>query len=205
MTIIGLMGNQGVGKTTVLKLFVDYIEQSKIQKIEGGIDCKIEKVDFKGETEIPVQESEGYTKTVTPNKVVFIETATSTSHTLFAPGGDRDRAVVRMGIITISRIAKQVIALFDVSQNIKEQFKLYDLIRYLPKSVYVCLNKYDLLDPKDAEKKIAKIKAEIDDYFGKRKIEIKNYFYTCAIDKPDFKKYNDNSARMILDISLGRV
>ena len=106
MTIIGFMGNQGVGKTTVLKLFVDYLEQEKIANIEGGVDCKIEKVDFKGETEIKVEAEDGYTKTVTPNKVVFIDSETSTSHTLFAPGGDRDRAVVRMGIITISRIAK---------------------------------------------------------------------------------------------------
>jgi Ni2+-binding GTPase involved in maturation of urease and hydrogenase len=205
MTIIGFMGNQGVGKTTVLKLFVDYLEKQKISQIEGGVECTIEKVDFKGETEIKVEGEDGYTKTVTPNKVVFTETESNTSHTLFAPGGDRDRAVVRMGIITISRIAKQIVAIFDVSQSVKEQFKLFDLIRYMPKSIYVCLNKFDLLDAKDKDKKITKMKAEIEDYFTKRKIEIKNIFYTCAIDNPDFVEYNDNAARMILDISLSRV
>ena len=68
----------------------------------------------------------------------------------------------------------------------------------------MCLNKYDLLDAKDKDKKISKMKAEIEDYFNKRKIEIKNVFYTCAIDNPDFKEYNDNAARMILDIALAR-
>jgi len=210
MTIVGLMGNQGTGKTTILKLFDNYVEEQKIEKVEGGIKCSIEKTDFKGETEIKVDDDEGYTKTVTPNKVVFIETESGESHTLFAPGGDRDRAVVRMGIITISLIAKEVVAVFDVSQTLKEQFKLYDLIRYLPKSVYLCLNKYDLIassqneDPMTNEK-IQKIKGEVDDYFCKRRIEIKSTFYTCAIDKEGFKKFNDNAAKMLLDICLGRV
>lgn len=201
------MGNQGVGKTTILKLFVDYVEQQKIQNIQGGTPCKIEKVDFRGETEIKVDDGEGYSKTVNPNKVVFIESKSGQSHTIFAPGGDRDRAVVRMGIITISRIAKEVVAIFDVSQNLKEQFKLYDLIRYMPKQIYLCFNKFDLFttdenaDP-TSDKRIIKMKEEINDYFSKRHIEILDTFYTCAIDKANFKKFNDRTAKMIYDICV---
>jgi hypothetical protein len=205
MTIIGLMGAMNCGKTATLKLFVDYVEKQKIAKIEGGIDCTIEKVDFKGESAIEVEDSEGYTKTITPNKVVFIETKSKQSHTLFAPGGDRERAVIRMGIITISRIARQIIGIFALDQPMKEQFKLYDLIRYMPKTIYICLNKYDLLEGADKEKKVEKIKKEIQDYFEKRHITIKAFFQTCAIDKPDFGEFNDNAARMILDIALERV
>lgn len=201
---VGLMGAMNVGKTAVLKMFVDYIEKQKIDKIEGGAPCSIEKIDFKGESAIEVVDGEGYTKTVTPNKVVFVETKSHISHTLFAPGGDRDKAVIRMGIITISRIAKDIVALFAVDQSVKEQFKLFDLIRYMPKNIYICLNKYDLLPESTREKTIQKLKAEIQEYFDKRKIGILNYFYTCAIDKPDFVKFNDNTARMILDIALGR-
>jgi hypothetical protein len=205
MAILGLMGAMNVGKTAVLKLFVEYVEKNKISKIEGGVDCNIEKQDFKGESTVDVEEGEeDYNKTITPNKVVFIETKTGTSHTLFAPGGDRDRAVIRMGIITISRIARQIISLFALDQPLKDQFKLYDLIRYMPKSVHVCLNKYDLLEEKDRDKKLEKIKEQIEAYFKKRRITVKGYFQTCAIDIPDFKDFNDNAARMVLDIALGR-
>ncbi|UYP46505.1 hypothetical protein NEF87_002790 [Candidatus Lokiarchaeum ossiferum] len=207
MAILGLMGAMNVGKTAVLKMFVDYVEKNKIGKIKGGMDCQIEKQDFKGESEIEVDGDDGYSKTITPNKVVFTENKSGASHTLFAPGGDRDRAVIRMGIITISRIARQIVGLFALDQPLKEQFKLYDLIRYMPKTIYVCLNKYDLLEGSedDKVKKVESIKSEIEAYFKKRRITVKGFFQTCAIDKPDFIDYNDNTARMILDLALGRI
>lgn len=208
MVILGLMGAMNTGKTSVLQLFVDYVKKEKIGKIKGGIDCQIEKEDFKGESEISVPEGEeGFSKTITPNKVVFTEVKSGKSHTLFAPGGDRDRAVIRMGIITISRIARQMVGLFALDVPVKDQFKLYDLIRYIPnKSIYICLNKYDLLSGSDEEKNqfIDSIKEKIKEYFSKRHIEVKGFFQTCAIDKPEFSDYNDNTARMILDLALGR-
>ncbi|MHA1775875.1 MAG: hypothetical protein DRO88_10680 [Promethearchaeia archaeon] len=207
MAILGLMGAMNVGKTTVLQMFVDYVEKAKIGKIKGGVDCRIEKQDFKGESAIEVEDGEGFTKTITPNKVVFVEEKTGTSHTLFAPGGDRDRAVIRMGIITISRIARQIIGLFALDQPLKEQFKLYDLIRYMPKTIYICLNKYDLMEGTEDEKKakIEDFKEQITEYFKKRRITVKEFFQTCAIEKEGFEDYNDNVARMILDLVLNRV
>ncbi|MCF2138925.1 MAG: hypothetical protein K9W44_02565 [Candidatus Lokiarchaeota archaeon] len=207
MAILGLMGAMNVGKTTVLQMFVDYVEKAKIGKIKGGVECRIEKQDFKGESAIEVEDGEGFTKTITPNKVVFVEEKTGTSHTLFAPGGDRDRAVIRMGIITISRIARQIVGLFALDQPLKEQFKLYDLIRYMPKTIYICLNKYDLMEGSEDEKeaKIAEIKEKITEYFKKRRITVKEFFQTCAIEKEGFKEYNDNVARMILDLVLNRI
>ena len=202
MAIIGLMGAMNVGKTAVLKMFVDYVEKEKIGNIKDGLDCKIEKTDFKGESEIEVKNGDGYNKTITPNKVVFIETKSGASHTLFAPGGDRDRAVIRMGIITISRIARQIVGLFALDEGLKDQFKLYDLIRYMPKKIHVCLNKYDLLEGTDEEKQkiLEKKKEDITNYFKKRRIIVEGFFLTCAIDKPDFIDYNDNTARMILNL-----
>ncbi|MHA1613116.1 MAG: hypothetical protein ACTSVZ_00965 [Promethearchaeota archaeon] len=207
MAILGLMGAMNVGKTAVLQMFVDYVEKAKIGKIKGGVECHIEKKDFKGESAIEVDDGDGFTKTITPNKVVFVEDKSSTSHTLFAPGGDRDRAVIRMGIITISRIARQIVGLFALDQPLDEQFKLYDLIRYMPKTIYVCLNKYDLMEGTDAEKEqqINSVKEQISQYFQKRRITVKEYFQTCAIDKDGFEDYNDNTTRMILDLVLNRV
>ena len=207
MTIIGLMGAMNCGKTSVLKMFVSYVENNKISKIKGGVGCTIEKQDFGGESEIEVPEGEEeYTKTITPNKVVFIESKSDTSHTLFAPGGDKDRAVIRMGIITISRIARQIVGLFALDQDLNDQFELYDLIRYMPKEIYVCLNKFDLLEGSENEKKemIEKAKSKIEAYFKKRRITVKEFFKTCAVDKPDFQEFNDNTARMILDLALNR-
>ena len=204
MAILGLMGAMNVGKTSVLKIFVGYVENNKIEKIEGGVACKIEKTDFKGESDLDIpDDQEQYTKTITPNKVVFKNVDAGESHTLFAPGGDKDRAVIRMGIITISRIARQVVGLFSLSQDLKGQFQLYDLIRYMPKEIYVCLNKYDLFE--DDGENLDAIKKEITAYFKKRRIKVKGFFQTCAINKDDYKEYNDNAARMILDIALGRV
>ena len=206
MAIIGLMGAMNVGKTAVLKMFVNYVENEKIGKIDGGVECTIEKKDFKGESEIEVKDGEGFSKTITPNKVVFIETKTSKQHTLFAPGGDRDRAVIRMGIITISRIARQIVGLFALDESLKEQFKLYDLVRYMPKKIHICLNKYDLLEGTDEEKKkiLEKKKEDITNYFKKRRIIVEGFSFTCAIDKPNFLEHNDNTARMILDLVLKR-
>jgi len=206
MAIIGLMGAMNVGKTAVLKMFVDYVEKEKIGKIDGGMECTIEKKDFKGESEIEVKDGNGFSKTITPNKVVFIETKSGAGHTLFAPGGDRDRAVIRMGIITISRIARQIVGLFALDESLKEQFKLYDLIRYMPKKIHLCLNKYDLLEGTDEEKKkiLEEKKEKIREYFKKRRISIAGFSLTCAIDKPNFLEYNDNTARMILDLALDR-
>ncbi len=131
MAIIGLMGAMNVGKTAVLKMFVEYVEKKKIGSIEGGVECTIEKKDFKGESEIEVKNGDGFNKTITPNKVVFIETKSSASHTLFAPGGDRDRAVIRMGIITISRIAREIVGLFALDESLKDQFKLLESLKFL--------------------------------------------------------------------------
>lgn len=204
MTIIGLMGAMNVGKTAVLKMFVDYVENNRIAKIKGGVDCSIEVADFKGESEISVPEgTEEYSKTITPNKVVFVESKSGASHTLFAPGGDRDRAVIRMGIITISRIARKMVGLFALNQDLAEQFALYELIRYMPRSVHICLNKYDLLEGSETDKKkrVEEYEAEITKYFKKRRITIEGFFQTCAIPKEGFTEYNDNTARMILNLA----
>lgn len=206
MTIIGLMGAMNVGKTAVLKMFVDYVNKGKIDKIDGGTECKIEKEDFKGESEIEVKDGDGFSKTITPNKVVFTDIKTGLQHTLFAPGGDRDRAVIRMGIITISRIAREIVGLFALDESLKDQFKLYDLVRYMPKKIYVCLNKYDLLEGTDEEKEkiLEEKKEKIINYFKKRRIIVEGFFFTCAIDKPNFLEFNDNTARMILNRALNR-
>jgi translation elongation factor EF-Tu-like GTPase len=201
MVNIGLLGAVSVGKTTLLRLFVLYLTKNKIQEIEGGKACKVIKTDFSGEAVMNPESSDKETKTIHPNRVVFQELDTGRNHTMFAPGGDKNWAVVRMGIITISRIAKQIIAVFAADKPLKEQFEFYRDIRYFPKEISVCFNKVDLLDVDDKEKVLKDMQEKVTEMFNKRKIKIKNFFRTCAETKEEHADLNDNAARMILNIA----
>ncbi|MHA1339390.1 MAG: hypothetical protein ACTSRZ_04150 [Promethearchaeota archaeon] len=204
MVNIGLLGAVSVGKTSILRLFVLYVKKNKLQELEGGKACSIMKTDFSGEATLNPQnpETDKETKTIHPNRVIFKENDSGKNHTLFAPGGDRTRAVVRMGIITISRIAKQIVAVFAADRPLKEQFEFFEDIRYFPKEIYACINKFDLIEAADKEKFIKNMEEKIRDFFGKKNIKIKEFHRTCAESKEEYKDYNDNVAKMLLGIAL---
>ena len=126
------------------------------------------------------------------------------AHTIFAPGGDRQRAVVKMGIITISRIATQIIAVFSLDRDLDPQFEFFNDVRFFPDKIYVCINKVDLIEG-DREKKIEEMKKQIQDFFETRKIAISEFFITCGETVDDFddvEKYNNRVAEMILEITI---
>ncbi|GAG79320.1 unnamed protein product, partial [marine sediment metagenome] len=137
--------------TSLLRLFVRYVNKGDVEKVEGGKELQIVKTDFSGEATVPSgdkedKRNEKETKTIHPNRLVFREVDTKKAHTIFAPGGDRQRAVVKMGIITISRIATQIIAVFSVDRDLDQQFEFFNDVRFFPDSIYVCLNKFDLIE-----------------------------------------------------------
>jgi GTPase SAR1 family protein len=202
MVNIGLLGAVSVGKTTILRLFVKYLKTQKIEGVEGGKSCTTVKTDFSGEAVLDPETGVKETKTIHPNRVVFKEDDTKRNHTIFAPGGDRGRAVVRMGVITISRIAKQIVAIFAVDRNLEEQFQFFQDVRFFPKQIYICFNKYDLLEPGVREKTVEEMKSQIIEFFSKRKIGIRDFFYTCAESVEGMEKYNDAAAAMILKIAV---
>jgi len=205
---IGLLGDISVGKTSILRLFVRYINRGEIEKIEGGVSASVVKTDFSGEATVPRGNkvdtlNEKETKTIHPNRVVFREDASGKAHTIFAPGGDRSRAVVKMGIITISRIATQIIAVFSLDRELDRQFEFFNDVRFFPDKIYVCINKIDLLEG-DKEKELEKLTKKISDFFNKRKININEFFVTCGetIDSFDgVEEYNNHVAEMILKIT----
>lgn len=205
MTNIGLLGAVSVGKTTLLRLFVLYLNKGTIASIEGGVACKVEKTDFSGEAILDPDTGVKETKTIHPNRVVFTETSSGKAHTLFAPGGDRGRAVVRMGVITISRIAKEIIAIFACDRPLEEQFVFFSDVRFFPTDIYVCWNKVDLIKGDDKEAVLEEYKNEVVDFFAKRKITVRAFFRTCGEQLPGMESYNDNAAKMILDIALDRI
>lgn len=208
MVNIGLLGDVSVGKTSILRLFVRYLNKGDIEKVEGGLKCTVVKTDFSGEATIPGGEKEDKlnqkeTKTIHPNRVVFREDVSKKAHTIFAPGGDVSRAVVKMGIITISRIATQIIVIFSCDREIEEQFKFFRDIRFFPDKIFACFNKIDLLGA-NFQKKLDDMKAKIAAFFKERKIIVSEYFTTCGETIEGFDKvetYNDHVAEMILKIS----
>jgi translation elongation factor EF-Tu-like GTPase len=209
MVNIGLLGDVSVGKTSILRLFVRYLNRGEIEKVKGGTPIVTVKVDFTGEATVPRgnkedSRDEKETKTIHPNRVVFREEKTGKAHTIFAPGGDRARAVVKMGIITISRIASQIIAVFSCDRDLKSQFEFFNEVRFFPDKIYVCINKFDLLG-NDKEKELEEIKKKIKDFFNKRKIGVNEIFITCGETVENFediKMYNDRVAEMILKITV---
>ena len=208
MVNIGLLGDISAGKTSILRLFVKYLKVGDIEKIEGAQKCTVVKTDFSGEATIPGGDKEDTlnqkeTKTIHPNRVVFREDKSGKAHTIFAPGGDRARSVIRMGIIIISRIATQIIAVFSCDRPLEKQFEFFRDVRFFPDNIFVCINKIDLIE-KDAEKKVEEAKTKIEDFFKQRKISIKEYFITCAESVKGFEDvqtYNDRTAEMILKIT----
>ena len=208
MVNLGIMGDVSTGKTSLLRLFVRYLNKGDIENVEGGMKCTIVKTDFSGEATVPGGSKEDTlnekeTKTIHPNRVVFREDESQKAHTIFAPGGDSSRSVIRMGIITISRIASQIVAVFSCDRDVSDQFHFFNDVRFFPDNIFVCINKADLIKG-DVTKKLEVMKGAIAEFFEKRKISIVDYFVVCAEKIEGFKdiaKYNDRVAEMILKIS----
>ena len=208
MVNIGLLGDISVGKTSILRLFVRYLNKGEIENVKGGMKCTVVKTDFSGEATVPGGNKEDSlnekeTKTIHPNRVVFREDDSGKAHTIFAPGGDRQRAVVKMGIITISRIATQIIAVFSLDRDLERQFEFFNDVRFFPDKIYVCINKIDLLEG-NRDKKVEELKTKITNFFNKRKIVINEFFETCGetIDSfEDIQTFNNRVAEMILEIT----
>jgi translation elongation factor EF-Tu-like GTPase len=211
MVNIGLLGDVSVGKTSILRMFVRYLNKGDIENVEGGKKCTVVKTDFSGEATLPGGNKENKlnekeTKTIHPNRVVFREDDTNKAHTIFAPGGDVSRAVIKMGVITISRIATQIIAVFALDRDIEKQFKFFNDVRFFPENIFIAINKLDLLkDDPNRNEKLEELKGKITDFFSKRKINVKEFFITCAEQIEGFEDvqtYNDHVAEMILQISI---
>jgi len=195
MTNTGFLGAVNVGKTSLLRLFVEYCQHKSLKKT-----CTVIKSDFSGESTAYDEDIPVTTKTIHPNRVYFSDKEAH-NHTLFAPGGDKERAVVRMGIITISRIAKQVVAVFSLDQNLDDQLEFFSSVRHVPRDIYVCFNKFDLVDKNGGIKLAEEWEKKVKKYFAKRRINVKDFYVTCAEDNEEYQVYNKAAAEMILKIT----
>lgn len=196
MVNVGILGDVSVGKTTILRLFVKFVEDKSLENKFNKPPAKVVKADFSGEATLPSKSDVKETKTIHPNRIVF--KLGDKMHTLFAPGGD-NRPLVRMGIVTVSRIARVIIAVFDLSRDLDAQFDFYSAVRFIPKTIIVALNKADLIPAKDLKKKTDEFTKKIKEYFkDKRKINVEACYVTVAEQVEGFEDHNDECAKLIL-------
>ncbi|MHA1820919.1 MAG: hypothetical protein ACTSU2_08960 [Promethearchaeota archaeon] len=189
MTNIGLIGSEGTNRTRFQRYFIKFIKEH----LELNFD--IVKTDFSGESILLDPETGKLTGKLLPNKVVFMERDTGKYHAILAPSDDRSNSTVKMGVITISRIAREIIAFFTADRPIEEQFDFYDNIRHFPREIDVCIN-YSSLQDKD---KIREMEQEIAAYFEKRKIKIRAFYIYNEVEERNTDV--DNLCMAILDIA----
>ncbi len=192
MTNIGFIGDVNVGKTDILRMIVRYINNGEIETIKGGTKCTFVKTDFSGEN----PRSVGDTQTINPSRVFFKEEISKKTHALYAPGGARDSAVVKMGIITISRIATQIMAVFSCDRELKPQFDFFNDVPYFPDTIYACLTKSELLEGTltEKEKKIEEISKQITEFFQEKRTKVRGFFtvFLDFYDQDPYKKLRNN-------------
>ncbi|MFX1259544.1 MAG: tetratricopeptide repeat protein [Promethearchaeota archaeon] len=170
MVNIGIIGSTFEG-LTFLKFFTRYFNQY-------DIGYKLIKYDFLGERSD--LSGNGEKKTIHPCRVVFREDNTRRAHTLFAPHGPKDRPVVRRGIITISRISKEIIASISLNVPLNEQLEFFNDVRFFPNEIYVWLLEREKLD-NNRNDTIKEYKKAIKEHFEKRKVKVRR-FYIVTIE-----------------------
>ncbi|MFX1250509.1 MAG: tetratricopeptide repeat protein [Promethearchaeota archaeon] len=206
MVNVGLMG-ASYEKITFLKIFAKYLN------MHGSQRYTLVKMDFQGDrlldsklpqereripTTAPLGERE--TKTIHPMRIVFREVKTQKNHTIFAPGSEIDRAVVKMGTITISRISRVIIVIISVEDPIKEQLEFFEDLRFFPKDIYVWLiEREKILQNRD--ELFTQIKAEITAFFGRRKIKIRKFFPICL--EYMLEDLNNQIVQSLLEVTTG--
>lgn len=185
MVVIGLIGIGNVGKRTFLHLFVDYLINDEIEKGVNNSEFNIIKVDI-DYNNTRIRGFQRSYRNVSPNRVILRERESNKAHTIFAPSKDSKRGAFKMNIITISRIANLVIPIFSLDQDIETQLEFFKEIKFLPENIFICLNKYDLLegDTKEQDDKIEITKTKVISFFKKERIDVIDLFLTTK-RKPD--------------------
>ncbi|MFX0030670.1 MAG: hypothetical protein ACFE8B_15765 [Candidatus Hermodarchaeota archaeon] len=202
MVNVGLFGGISVGKKSILRIFADYLNNGKIDKLLENLKPRIIKSDFSGELNARTKNltdtlDKSKTETLHPARVIFQEDRLGTAYSIFAVGGDKQQPIVRSSIKTFSSYVTEVIAIFSVDRDLESQFEFFNDVRFFPTKIHVCINKIDLLTD-DRYKKVRELRKEITNYFNERKITVEKFHITCSESIEGFEKYNENAVIMIL-------
>ncbi len=186
---VSLLGSASIGRTNILRIFIRMVE-------EGKINGTLVKTNFFGETTLAPGGRE--TKTIHPNKVTF-EDENHQAYTILAPGGEINRSVVKIGAIASSRLAKSMVAVFDLTKDLKPQLTYFTKLKIYVKHLWICLSKFDLVSPGDREDRIKTYSQQIREFFAQQGIEVKNIAWAGEAANPDFEEQNIAVAQLILD------
>ena len=85
--------------------------------------------------------------------------------------------------------------------DLKSQFKLYDLIRYMPRFINVIITNLDKVPEDDRERKLEDMKNKISKYFQRRRIKV-NGFNLVFFDatNAEWIEHNNNTMKMIFNL-----
>jgi len=196
MTNIGLVGDVCAPKTRLLRMLVRYINTGELETIKGGIQCSVVKTYFSeahhaADKEPKKKPSEMETTTIHPNRVIFRETESGRNHTIFAPGGGNNRPTIKMGLITIGRIATRIMAVFAGEEDLPNQFEFFSDMRFVPDSIYVCLTASNLIEGKELET----LKHQIEEFFQEKKRKILGFFLIFPDIEVSKEKTDDKDTR----------
>ncbi|MFX1478969.1 MAG: tetratricopeptide repeat protein [Promethearchaeota archaeon] len=168
MVNIAILGDSLEG-IAFIKFLARYINQYDV-----GFNFSKYHVTYRNNS-IEERSMEKETKTINPTRLIIKDKAKGRMHTIFAPGGDRSRAVVKMGIITLARIAKIIIAYFSLNNPLREQFEFFNEVQFLPNEIYIWLLEREKLDV-NREDIIEEYISSITNFFNKKKMKIKKIY-----------------------------
>jgi hypothetical protein len=196
MVNIGLIGDEGVGKTSILRSFLRSVEEGVKQEDQNNPNIFLINQNLTGEDKVKH-------RTILPNRVLFREGNNNERHYIFDPGGGITSPIVKMGMITILRVSSRIIAVFSLGRDLSSQLEYFKGLKYLKsRNYYVCLSKFDLLEGSNLEKKeiIEEIIQKITVFFKlytknaeNEPIEINGFYITS-------QSFPESITKMILDV-----
>ncbi|MFX1507770.1 MAG: GTPase domain-containing protein [Promethearchaeota archaeon] len=177
MVNIGILGTMNCGKTSVFVSFMNSLASSD-EKILAG--------------------APGGPEMYTTQTVDFIRfTSKGFIHVLYGTGGHQT-PITDYYRVYVLRNANRFLCMFDLTENLEEQFKFYRGFEIPTKAIAVYLNKYDL-----APENLKKYQEEVSSFFiDERKKLVREIFPTVALRTTDekHKEYQENCLKGILSL-----
>ncbi len=192
MVKIGILGDTSTDKVYVLRSLVKLLNLSSFK-------FNIIRVQFNDEENLnSANNNEEEISRIYPNRIIFQEVERKMTHTIFAPIGDVHGVIIKMEIITISRIASHIIALFTLKNDIEEQFEVYKYSRFLPDNIHILI---DLKGVNNRER-INQIEQKIVEFFTGKKIKVRSLFEFNSYKKKQIETYAYFIIRLCADCEL---
>ena len=201
MVVICLLGDHGVGKTSLLQSTIHYLSDDMQQYWNKYV---VHKEDFSGEAiRRGVNNEIISSTTLHPNRVIIGEYDSNRIHHIYSVGGHYSAIIVKMSIITISKLSDHIIFVVSPDVPLESQFEYFEHLPFTPKELYVCINKMDLFENNGNLNDSKTFENKIDEYLKEKTVRIKEFFHTCGhieTAHPDLITCRENGIHMFINI-----